>query len=277
VKPKRPVIVLDLFPEERQELLGLLSGLPTEAWLAPTACPGWTVKDLAAHLLAVDFQNLSHGRDHYPSSPFTATPGWDELVDFINRWNEEWVRAARRLSPHVLIELLAFGGERTLAYFASLDSLAPGPVVSWAGLDPAPSWLHVAREYTERWVHQEQIREAVGVPGLRRRRLFHPVLDTFIHALPRTYRDVPAPDDSHLELVIAGEAGGSWSLVRQGGRWDLFEDVHLEPTSIVTLDEDTAWRLFTRGIDRDAARARITLAGDGALGSVMLDTVAIIA
>ena len=72
-----------------------------------------------------------------------------------------------------------------LAYFRSLDPIAPGWEVSWAGPGAAPWWLHIAREYTERWAHQEQIREAVGAGGLHGRRLFAPVLDTFVHALPR--------------------------------------------------------------------------------------------
>ncbi|HEX3202686.1 MAG TPA: hypothetical protein VHW42_12245 [Actinomycetes bacterium] len=46
----------------------------------------------------------------------------------------------------------------------------PGPVrgrdpVSWVGPDPAPNWLDVAREYSERWTHQQQIRDAAEIPG----------------------------------------------------------------------------------------------------------------
>jgi hypothetical protein len=152
-----------------------------------------------------------------------------------------------------------------------------GDAVSWAGPEPAPRWLHIAREYTERWMHQQQIRDATGLPGLYERRLFFPVLDTFVHALPHTYRHVVAPDDVHVRLAITGEAGGVWSLVRLDGRWQLAEDVATAPASTVTLDQDTAWRLFTRGIDRDATVARTTVAGDERLGAVVLDAVAIIA
>ena len=39
--------------------------------------------------------------------------------------------------------------------------------MDWAtGRDPAPVWLDVAREYRERFVHQQQIREATGRPRL---------------------------------------------------------------------------------------------------------------
>jgi uncharacterized protein (TIGR03083 family) len=277
VKPKQPINVLDLFPEERRALLGLLASLSPQAWQAPTACTGWSVQDVAAHILADDLGSLARGRDGHVVSPFPSEPNWDDLVAFVNRQNEEWVRAMRRLSPRLLAELLAWSGERLAAYFATVDLMATGPTVSWAGPGPHPWWLHIAREYTERWLHQEQIREAVGQPGLRGRRLFGPVLDTFARALPHTYRGVPAPDGTHVQLVITGEAGGAWSLVRRDGAWGLYDDVSSPPATIVTLDQDTAWRLFTKGIASEAARGMVRCEGDTGLGLVLLDAVAIIA
>ncbi len=47
-----PFDVRPLFREERAELLSLLGSLTADHWSAPTACPGWTVKDVALHLLA---------------------------------------------------------------------------------------------------------------------------------------------------------------------------------------------------------------------------------
>lgn len=212
MKPKPPVIVVDLFPEERRALLDLLSGLPAERWGASTICAGWTVKDLAAHLIGDDFNNLSSGRDRYAASWFAGPPSWDALVQYINQRNEEWVQALRRLSPRVVIELVEFSSERTIACYRTLDPMAPGPEVSWAGPGAAPMWLHIAREYTERWMHQQQIRDGAGAPPLNTARLFGPVLDTFVHALPHTYRNVDAPDGTHVQLVITGPA---WEALRQ--------------------------------------------------------------
>ncbi len=42
-----PVLVTDLFPGERQQLLQLLASLEQEEWFRPTVCTGWTVKDIA--------------------------------------------------------------------------------------------------------------------------------------------------------------------------------------------------------------------------------------
>jgi hypothetical protein len=59
--------------------------------------------------------------------------------------------------------------------------------------------------------------------------------------------------------------------------WSLHKDVETPPTSTVALDQETAWRLFTRAIDPAAARERATIEGDTALGDVTLRTVSIIA
>lgn len=277
VTPKPPVAVLDLIPEERQHLLVLLSRLSPSQWLAATVCTGWTVKDLVAHLLGDDLNRLSAGRDGHGAAAFSAPPSWGDLVDLLNRHNEEWVDALRRLSPRVLVELLYWSGERVLAHFRSLDPLATGTPVSWAGPDPAPHWLDIAREYTERWTHQAQVRDAVGAPGLQDRWLFHPVLDTFVRALPHTYREVAAADGTHIRLVVTGQAGGAWSLVRRDGRWGLFAGVEARPESVVTMDQDLAWRLFTKGVDAAGARDRTIVEGDVRLGEVALGAVAIIA
>ena len=66
-----------------------------------------------------------------------------------------------------------------------------GPAVAWAGDKQSPNWFDIAREYTEKWLHQQHIREAVGQPVLDERRWLFPVLDTFMRALPHVYRDIP--------------------------------------------------------------------------------------
>ena len=67
----------------------------------------------------------------------------------------------RRFSPAVIIDMLRSSGDRFVAHLRTLDLAATGPTVDWAGPGPHPMWLHVAREYTERWSHHQQIRDAV--------------------------------------------------------------------------------------------------------------------
>jgi uncharacterized protein (TIGR03083 family) len=215
MKPLGPVQVHDLFDEERALLLATLASLSRAEWDAPTVCAGWSVKDIAAHLLADDLGAVSRGRDGHTASWFEGP--WAELLAYINRQDEAWVDAMRRLSGELLVELLLFSGERAFAYYRSLNLDALGHPVDWAGPQPAPVWLDVAREYTERWLHSQQIYDALGRVAAKDRRLFAPVLDTFARALPHTYRDVDAPAGTRVVLQMTGGAGGCWSLVRDGG------------------------------------------------------------
>jgi len=271
-----PIVVTDQFSEMLDALLVLLRGLSPDEWERPTAAAGWTVKDIALHLLGDEIGNLSRRRDRF-SRPSASINNWDELVTWLNRQNESWVQTTRLISSRLLCDLLQFTGEQMNDYFRSLDLNALGKAVSWAGPNPAPVWLDVAREYTERWHHQQHIRDAVNQPGLTEPRFLAPVLAAFVYALPRTYRNFDAIDDTCITLTFIGDSGSSWSIVREQNRWQLYADKPEHPNAEVTLPEQIAWRLFTKGISKETARARAKFHGDEILGARMLDAVSIIA
>lgn len=274
MQPLPRVDVIDLFAPLRADLLALLESLTAEQWGAMTVCDPWTVKDLAAHMLADDVGVVARRVHGWPGAWF-AGDDWDELVAFIDEQNATWVRAMRRVAPAQIVAMLRASGPPLYGYFRTLDLDAMGGPVNWAGPQPAPVWLDVAREYTEQWHHGQQIRDAVGAPPAYQPRLFAPVLATFIRALPHTYRNVAAPEGTHVRLVIEGDAGLACSLVRSSGVWVLYTEGGGHPAAAVTLPQDRAWRLFTRGIGPDDARARIE--GDTALGEVALRTLSILA
>ena len=274
---KRPeaIQVTHLFPETLDALLDLLTSLSPADWQNPTVCAGWTVKDIAAHLLGGEMSILSRKRDGhaYSGSPFIA---WDDLVSLINDLNDTWVKTMRRLSPPLLCDLLRFAGEQTNQYFAALDPDALGDPVDWAGPEPAPVWLDLAREYTERWHHQQQIRDATGRPGLKEPRYQAPVLDAFVRALPRAYRDVQADEGTMVTLEITGAAGNRWHLLRESGAWQLYLDTDAKPAASISLDEDLAWRRFTKGVKPEAAHAGAVITGDERLALPALGMISII-
>jgi uncharacterized protein (TIGR03083 family) len=275
LRSPQPILVVDLFPEILDALLGLLAGLSTGDWREPTACPGWSVKDVALHLLGVEIGNLSRRRDGHKLPASTAA--WEERVTLVNDLNQSWVRTARRMSTRLLIDLLQVTGVQMCQYFETLDPYAIGGPVSWAGPEPAPVWLDVAREYGERWHHQQHIRDAVGRPGLKQPRYLAPVLEASARALPQAFGPSPAPEGTCVTLTVLGPSGGRWSVVREGKAWRLYEGASPEPTVEVTMDEDLAWRLYTKGASPAQARERSTVAGDPALAARVFEVTAIIA
>jgi uncharacterized protein (TIGR03083 family) len=268
VKSPPPILVVDLFPRLDAHLIDLLRGLSAGEWNAPTVCAGWSVKDVAAHLLDTAWRRLSIHRDRYvaPDAPREiATPA--ALGEYINRLNGEFVTTFRRTSPELLIELLAVAGAELYQFFQSLDPFAPAQfAVSWAGDTESPCWFDVAREFTERWHHQEQIRDATHRPPLRSREFLAPVIDTFMRALPFAYRDVAGPQGTTIRVQVTGEAGGDWYLVRDGGAWKLAAAFNGQAAATIRVADDMAWRLVTKGLDRTAGEPMVAIEGDERLG-----------
>lgn len=261
-----PIEVPGLPARIRDGLLALLRALEPADWARPTVCPGWTVREVAAHLLHDDLRRLSAGRDGWPAP--APVPG-EPLAAFLDRSNGEWVAGTAFLSPAVLVDLLAATGPLLDGEWARLDPAAPGAGVSWAGADPAPGWLDLARECTEAWVHQQQIRDATGRPGLTGPEFLDPVLDTLVRALPHTYREVPA--EPARAVVVTAEDGArrlTWSVVGGPGGWTLRRGAAPSPAARVTLPAEDLWRLATGGLEPAAARARLD--GDRDLGRPVL-------
>jgi uncharacterized protein (TIGR03083 family) len=278
LRPLEPLMLVDRFAPLHAELIALLRGLGPDDWQRPTACALWSVRDITAHLLDDDLRRLSFHRDGQPPPAGGTIDGYSSLVAMINRMNAEWVAVARRMSPRVLVDLLEVTGPMVVELFRSIDPHAPAHwAVAWAGEEASAHWFDVGRDYTERWLHQQQIRDAVGAPPLTGREWLHPVVDLFVRALPVAYRAVVREDGATVGLVIEGPAGGDWTLRREAGAWRLLAGPHPAPDATVTMSEDTAWRLFSKGLGRDTARPRVRIDGDQALGDVALGALAVMA
>lgn len=275
-KPK-PILITDLFSPTLEALIELLASLSPEDWEKPTVCDSWTVKDVALHLLAVDISNLSRKRDGFSLTPEKPIRSNQDLLEFINDLNQSWITAGQRISTALLVDLLRFVGQQVTAFFETIDPFSLGEPVSWAGPEPAPLWLDLAREYTERWHHQQHMRDAVRKPGLKEARFFSPILDAFVRAMPYTYREVTAPEGTCVSLCISGDAGGQWTIRQEQKAWVLYAGAQEPLDTKVTIDQEDAWRLFTKGIDPNHVRARSAIAGSEDFSASIFQMVSIIA
>ncbi|GAA2926066.1 maleylpyruvate isomerase family mycothiol-dependent enzyme [Streptomyces thioluteus] len=254
-----PIDARPLFAPEHAALMATLRGLAPADW-GKEAVPGWTVRDLAAHVLGDFYGRLARDRDGHREGPALA-PG-ETLEAFIHRINQEWVHTFSRVSPAALTDTLDLVGGQVARFFEAADPGPPSLGVSWAGVDPAPMWLDSARDFTEFWTHRQQIRHAAGRETDPDPRFLSLVLDTFMRALPHTLREIAAPVGTQMQVRIDGPAGGTWTVTATGDRWSLAEPDAARPAAAVRLDAETAWRLCVRGIQPDAALARARIDGD---------------
>lgn len=273
-----PIFVVELFPKLSERLLELLKGLSDEDWQRPTLASLWNVKDIAAHLLDGNLRRLSICRDGYMGTPPATINSYRDLVNYINDLNKEWVRVAKRISPRILIELLSESNQQIYQYFRALPPFERASFsVAWAGEEVSLNWFDIARDYTEHWHHQQQIRLAVHRFGIEDRELYYPVLDTFMRALPHHYKKCSAAEGSLLKFHIAGAAGGDWWLLNRNDQWQLVTQPDRHPDTAVTINQEIAWRIFTKGIDKARAEKEITIIGDKVMGMEIINMLAVMA
>jgi hypothetical protein len=156
--------------------------------------------------------------------------------------------------------LLTWSGDETHHFFAAVPYDAPTAMgVSWAGGPPSPHVLEVARQYTERWLHQQQLREAVGRSSLIDPILSRVLLQALVHCLPVAYHDTPAPDGATVRLEISDFPTLGIALRRNGEGWRLVAArgvAHFDCT--VAAPGERLWRAWTTNGSpadlRDAAK-----------------------
>jgi uncharacterized protein (TIGR03083 family) len=271
-----PILSAHLLRAVDDKLIDLLRSLTPDEWSLPTVAPLWSVRDVAAHLLDTALRKLSMVRDsHFVEAVSIDSP--QDLTTLVNRVNREGVTVYRRLSPPVLIDLMKMACEQSALFHESLDPFARAAfAVSWAGEENSLNWFDTARELTERWHRQQQIRLATNRPGITTPTLYHPVLDCFIRGLPNLYRDVVAQAGTVILVEVSGDCGGRWLLCRAEAGWRFVKTFEGSPASRVTIPQGLAWRLFTKGIDPGSARAEVEITGDRDLGEHVLRLTAIV-
>ena len=275
----QPLPALDtapLFPRLHADLVALLRSLEPDDWLRPTVAGAWRVRDVAAHLLDGGLRKLAAHRDGHLLSPDGPVHGYDDVVALIQRLNAGGVAYGERLSPRLLTDLLEVTGQWMSEFVAALDPDAPALfAVAWAGEAESTNRFDTAREYTELWHHQMQIRQAVGARArparLLAREYLTPLLETALHVLPHAWRTTEAHDGAGIVLRVAAEdpatgrdadAPLAWTLLRADGRWVLRRGEAADPAASAGAGADAWWRLLFNALPADAARDAFSTRGD---------------
>lgn len=270
--------VISVFPSLNKALADLLKSLKPGDWNKHTVCPKWTVKDIVAHLLDTNIRRLSIGRDGNSFLKNRKFTTYEEVIDFLNDLNADCPKAMKRGSPEILIEMIEKYQDELLVYFKELDpfdrTIFP---VQWGGKEHSENWFDIAREYSERWLHQQQIRQAINDHKLLAPEFYHPFLQTVMQALPFTYQKIMAPIGSTIKVEIVGPAGGSWTIIKYENFWSFTEEEVITPDALVYIDQQIAWLLFSKGIETMDAAQYYQLHGDRELGSHVLKMTSLIA
>ena len=276
--PVTPVFLVDLFPQLHAELMTLLRGL-RPGGLGPTdrlcALVGQRHRRLTCSTApCAGSRSGGTGMEPAPDRPITS---YADLVGYLNRLNAEWVRAAaRRLSPRVLIELLDLTEPALSRYFRSLDPHAPARFgVAWAGEDTLAQLVRYRPG-----VHRAMAAPAADPRGGRSRRPDQPNGST--RRWTSSFGPCPSPiarsrpsRGRSVRIEIQGEAGGAWTLKRTPEAGASSPAREASPAAQVSLDQDIAWKLFSKGLPPGRPGKASSIEGDLRLGQPLLGALAI--
>ena len=274
-------LMIDLvhkLPELDKKLIELLQSLDIGDWSKQTVAKLWTVKDVVAHLLDGNIRILSGLRDKHKTDSPTIN-SYQDLLDYLNRLNAEWVLAMKRVSPEMLIDLLKQTGDQFYKYYASLDPYEKAKYsVVWAGENESMNWMHIAREYTEKFLHQQQIRDAVGRQGIMTKEFYLPFLEVCMYALPYTLRNTKAEKGNIVKMEITGEVNGKWFVLYNGNNWERIDSVSATtPVTEILVDEHASCKLFSKSLRPYDLKGKINIIGNQELGKVALEMVSFMA
>jgi len=224
---------------EWEAIAELCAALSDAEWAAPTDCPGWSVQDNVSHITGTERMLLG---DPAPEIDVGYVP---HVHNEIGRMNELWIAARRPWSPSAVLEEF---GEVTAARLAALAATtqADFDAASWtpAGTDTYGRYMRIRT--LDCWVHEQDIRGAVGRPGHVAGPVVETVLDEFAAAVGfAVAKGGRAPDGSRVLIELTGPAARNWRVQVADRRGRLAEsfDGDAEPTITIGADAHTYTRL----------------------------------
>jgi uncharacterized protein (TIGR03083 family) len=249
--------VVRLLGDEWTVLADLLGGISEQDW-SRRALPGWDVHDVLAHIIGTE--RLLAG-DQLPVAPDQPGP---HVRNDIGRANEGWVLALREV-PHadLLAAFRAVAADRlaTLRAMTTQDYHAP----SWTPAGQATFGRFMQIRVFDCWMHEQDIRAAVGEPGNERGPAAAQALDEVVLALGYIIgKRGRAPDGSSVLIRLTGPVERDL-LVVVDGRARVVSAINGEPTASLSLSSSEFLRLAGGRDDPDEALGRVRLGGDQAL------------
>lgn len=230
-------------------------------WELPTGCPGWSVKDQFSHVIGTERMLLGE------EPPPAGEPGTGFVRNDIGAWNERWVAARRPLpGDDVLAEFVEVTDRRSSALRAMGDDDFAAPAMTPVGPGTYRDFMTI--RLFDCWVHEQDVRRAVGRPGHQTGLGAETALVTIQGSLPRTVAKLAgAPEGASVAFAMEGDQAAEWAVGVEGGRGRTLEAVPSEVTAEVRTDLDTLVALACGRWNPDSALAegRVTVTGDEAL------------
>jgi uncharacterized protein (TIGR03083 family) len=257
--------LISLLDEVWSSIIGLLEGLPVDAWSLP-ALPGWDVHDVVAHLVGTERMLLGVDR------PDMALPGqpMEHVKNEIGRLNEAWVVALRGKTSGDLLDLLRAVTAERLGALDAMDQ-ADFDAPSWTPVGEATYGRFMEVRVFDSWMHEQDIREAVGQPGHDSGAVVEQSLVEVMRALGYVVgKRAGAPDGWSMTIRLTGPVERDISI-EVDGRARVVDELDGPPAATMTLPSTLFFRLAGGRLAADLVVDRIELDGDMEMAQRVVD------
>ena len=259
--------LLDAYDDALHSFHQLASTVRDDQWRLPTACPGWTVREQVAHVLALELQlggePLPPRLDTYP--PHVRNPSGEHM--------ENGIAALRDVEPADLVARLGVAVDEHLAQLRATD-LEPETVVVGTLGSPVPLARFLPIRVLDVWTHGEDVRRAVGVEPSTTGLATQVARDQTMAFLPffATER-AQVPAGSSYAIDAPGPLGGQLTVVVGEDGPEPSDGVREDATVTLRMSDATLMLLACGRLR--PADADVEVVGDQDLGGRLLGALAI--
>jgi len=244
------------------DISSLAKALDDDQWAAQSPCPGWTVGDIVAHVVAVERQLAG-------DTLAVHEPDWSALPhvreDEFSRFMEVGVDARRGSSRAdgiaELAEVIPRRTDQLQGIGADPDALVAGPAGS-----QVPLGRIMRMRVFDLWIHDQDIRDAINHPGHDAASGAHVSAEILVSTLPMLWgKKVGAQPGQSLNLHITGAISFECTVaIGDDGRAN-FVDAGADPTTTISTDWLTYVALGAGRVTYDEVQERVTISGDRGL------------
>lgn len=239
--------------------------LDEHEWKLPSDLPGWTVQDNLAHMIGTErsLQGLRMaGRlDAFP----------DHVKNPIGEFNEGELEARRQLSgAEVLAEWNDLVATRLATLRGADEAYFAREMMTPTGPGTMADFLHI--RVLDCWVHEQDIRRAVGRSGHLDGPAAEHTVDRLLRTLPIVVgKRAATPEGRAVVVDLTGPVERHIVCEVNGGRASVVESPSDEPLATIRMDSETFVVLANGRRSASAMADRISITGDTALGQKVVD------
>ncbi|MFM7262242.1 MAG: maleylpyruvate isomerase family mycothiol-dependent enzyme [Acidimicrobiales bacterium] len=253
-----PLDTVDKLVATFDSLGTLCAGLTEEQWKMPTQLPGWSVQDNLSHIIGTERALYGLPETEHRASDLSNTRNPigemnEHHVDYRRGWPGERVLAEFLETARMRTEQLRTADEN---YF-NTEAMTP------TGPGTIADFLHI--RVMDVWVHEQDMRRTLGMPGNRGGGAAEHSLDRLIRTVPIVVgKRAATPEGGCVVIRITGAVQRTVVTTVTDGRARMGGDPPTGAICDISMDSDVFLQLATGRGEPSALAARCSVTGDAA-------------